>query len=166
MRKHKTKILYVVFTILFWLLCFQCTAQTKKQLFVLDSVPVLTPDTTLNNFIYHWLGKPYRLGGKTERGIDCSQFNKRLYADVYKLELQNVCYKQWEQTERVKTDSLQVGDLLFFRSRQSPSGWHCGTYIGETLFVHAANRYEGVKISSINEPNYKKALRGAGRLKK
>jgi len=166
MRKHKTKILYVVFTILFWLLCFQCTAQTKKQLFVLDSVPVLTPDTTLNNFIYHWLGKPYRLGGKTERGIDCSQFNKRLYADVYKLELQNVCYKQWDQTERVKTDSLQVGDLLFFRSRQSPSGWHCGTYIGETLFVHAANRYEGVKISSINEPNYKKALRGAGRLKK
>ena len=166
MRKHKTKILYVVFTILFWLLCFQCTAQTKKQLFVLDSVPVLTPDTTLNNFIYHWLGKPYRLGGKTERGIDCSQFNKRLYADVYKLELQNVCYKQWDQTERVKTDSLQVGDLLFFRSRQSPSGWHCGTYIGETLFVHAANRYEGVKISSINEPNYKKALRGAGRVKK
>jgi lipoprotein Spr len=166
MRKHKTKILYVVFTILFWLLCFQCTAQTKKQLFVLDSVPVLTPDTTLNNFIYHWLGKPYRLGGKTERGIDCSQFNKRLYADVYKLELQNVCYKQWEQTERIKLDSLQIGDLLFFRSSVSPSGWHCATYIGETLFVHAANRYEGVKISSINEPRYRKALRGAGRVKK
>jgi len=143
MRKHKTKILYVVFTILFWLLCFQCTAQTKKQLFVLDSVPVLT-----------------------ERGIDCSQFNKRLYADVYKLELQNVCYKQWEQTERIKLDSLQIGDLLFFRSSVSPSGWHCATYIGETLFVHAANRYEGVKISSINEPRYRKALRGAGRVKK
>jgi len=141
-------------------------SQTKKQLFVLDSVPVLTPDTTLNNFIYHWLGKPYRLGGKTERGIDCSQFNKRLYADVYKLQLENVCYKQWNQTDRVKMDSLEIGDLLFFRSSVSPSGWHCATYIGETLFVHAANRYEGVKISSINEPNYKKALRGAGRVKK
>ena len=141
-------------------------SQTKKQLFVLDSVPVLTPDTTLNNFVYHWLGKPYRLGGKTERGIDCSQFNKRLAADVYKIELANVCYKQWEQTERVKLDSLQIGDLLFFRSSVSPSGWHCATYIGETLFVHAANRYEGVKISSINEPRYRKALRGAGRVKK
>ena len=141
-------------------------SQTKKELFVLDSVPVLTPDTTLNNFVYHWLGKPYRLGGKTERGIDCSQFNKRLAADVYKIELANVCYKQWEQTERVKLDSLQIGDLLFFRSSVSPSGWHCATYIGETLFVHAANRYEGVKISSINEPRYRKALRGAGRVKK
>ncbi len=165
MIKRKTKILYVVVTILFWILCFQCTAQTK-QLPAVDSIPFLTPDTTLNTFVYHWLGKPYKLGGRTEKGIDCSQFNKRLYADVYKLELQNVCYKQWEQTERVKLDSLQIGDLLFFRSSVSPSGWHCATYIGETLFVHAANRYEGVKISSINEPRYRKALRGAGRVKK
>lgn len=166
MIKRKTKILYLVFTILFWILCFQCTAQTKKQLFVLDSVPVLTPDTTLNNFIYHWLGKPYKLGGRTEKGIDCSQFNKRLYGDVYKLQLENVCYRQWDQTQRIQKDSLQIGDLVFFRSRQSPSGWHCGTYIGETLFVHAANKYEGVKVSSLLEPNYKKAYKGAGRIKK
>lgn len=139
--------------------------QVKKQLPALDSLPYLTADTTLNNFMLHWIGKPYRLGGTTERGIDCSQFNKRLYNDVYKLQLDNVCYKQWNQTQRIKRDSLEVGDLLFFRSRQSPSGWHCGTYIGETMFVHAANKYEGVKISSILEPKYKKAYKGAGRLK-
>ena len=112
----------------------------------------------------HWLGKPYKLGGKTERGIDCSQFNKRLYNDVYKLQIENVCYKQYNQTERVKKDSLQIGDLLFFRSRQSPSGWHCAVYLGESMFIHAANRYEGVKISSLLEPNYKRAYKGAGRL--
>lgn len=138
-------------------------SQTKKKLEALDSLPYLTADTTLNNFMLHWLGKPYRLGGTTERGIDCSQFNKRLAKDVYKIELQNVCYKQWDSTERIKKDSLIVGDLVFFRSRQSPSGWHCGTYIGETMFVHAANRYEGVKISSLLEPKYKAAYRGAGR---
>ena len=141
-------------------------SQTKKVLGAVDSIPILTPDTTLNNFVYHWLGKPYRLGGKTERGIDCSQFNKRLAMDVYKIQLENVCYRQWDQTERIKQDSLQIGDLVFFRSRQSPSGWHCGTYIGETMFVHAANRYEGVKISSLLEPNYKRAYKGAGRIKK
>lgn len=137
----------------------------NKQLPAIDSFPILTPDTTLNNFIYHWIGKPYKLGGKTEKGIDCSQFNKRLYNDVYKLNLENVCYKQWNQTQRISKDSLQIGDLLFFRSRQSPSGWHCATYIGETMFVHAANKFEGVKISSLLEPNYKKAYKGAGRLK-
>ena len=141
-------------------------SQTKKILGAVDSIPILTPDTTLNNFVYHWLGKPYKLGGKTERGIDCSQFNKRLAIDVYKIQLENVCYRQWDQTERIKQDSLQIGDLVFFRSRQSPSGWHCGTYIGETLFIHAANRYEGVKISSLLEPRYKSAYKGAGRIKK
>jgi len=86
-------------------------SQTKKELPALDSLPYLTEDTVLNNFMLHWIGKPYKLGGKTERGIDCSQFNKRLYNDVYKLQIENVCYKQYNQTERVKKDSLQIGDL-------------------------------------------------------
>jgi len=157
---------FIFITILVVTLPTLVYSQTKKELAMLDSIPVLTPDTTLNSFIYHWLGKPYKLGGKTERGIDCSQFNKKLYADVYKLNLENVCYRQWDQTERVKMDNLQIGDLLFFRSRQSPSGWHCATYIGETMFVHSANRYEGVKISSLLEPKYKLAYKGAGRIKK
>ena len=139
-------------------------AQTKKTTGGFEDV--LTTDTILNKFMEHWIGKPYKLGGKTEKGIDCSGFNKKLYTDVYKLNLESVCYRQWAQTNRVEKDSLKTGDLLFFRSTQSPSGWHCAVYLGETMFIHAANRIEGVKISSIAEPNYKKAFRGAGRLKK
>ena len=167
MRKYKTQILALTASILFWMLCYSCTAQAQtKPISAIDSFPILTSDTVLNNFVYYWLGKPYKLGGKTEKGIDCSGFNKRLYTDVYKLNLESVCYRQWAQTNRVEKDSLKIGDLLFFRSKQSPSGWHCAVYLGETLFVHAANRYEGVKISSLNEPNYKRAYRGAGRLLK
>ena len=140
-------------------------SQTKKELPALDSLPYLTSDTMLNNFMLHWLGKPYRLGGTNERGIDCSQFTKRLYKDLYNKQLANVAYKQWNQTQRIKKDSLLIGDIVFFRSRQSPSGWHCGIFIGETMFVHAANKYEGVKISSLLEPKYKRAYKGAGRLK-
>jgi len=157
---------FILNTIVVLLVSVSAFSQTKKELPALDSLPYLTNDTAMNNFMLHWLGKPYKLGGKTERGIDCSQFNKRLYADVYKLNIENVCYKQYNQTERIKKDSLEIGDLLFFRSRQSPSGWHCGTYLGETMFIHAANKYEGVKVSSLLEPRYKKAYKGAGRIKK
>ena len=139
-------------------------AQTNKATGGFEDV--LTTDTILNNFMIHWIGKPYKLGGKTEKGIDCSQFNKRLYKDVYNKDLENVAYKQWNQTQRIKRDSLQIGDLIFFRSRQSPSGWHTGVYIGNTYFIHAANRYEGVKISSLEEPRYKTAIRGFGKLEK
>ncbi len=131
----------------------------------LDTLPYLTHDTSINNFMLRWIGKPYKLGGKTEKGIDCSQFTKRFYKDVYNKQLENVAYRQWNQTLRVKRDSLQIGHIVFFRSRQSPSGWHCGIYLGETMFIHAANRYEGVKISSLLEPRYKNAYRGAGKLK-
>ena len=143
-------------------------SQTKKSYtdFKLPAISdeILTPDTILNKFMLYWIGKPYRLGGNTERGIDCSQFNKRLYKDVYGKQIGDVAYKQWEQTQRLKKDSLIVGDLIFFRSKASPSGWHTGTYIGNTYFIHAANRYEGVKISSLEEPKYKAAVRGYGRL--
>jgi lipoprotein Spr len=157
---------FIFITILVVILPIFAHSQTKKELAKLDSIPFVTADTALNKFVYHWLGKPYKLGGKTERGIDCSQFNKRLAKDVYKIEIENVCYRQWDNTQRISKDSLAVGDLVFFRSKQSPSGWHCGTYIGETMFVHSANRYEGVKISSLFEPKYKLAYKGAGRIKK
>jgi len=133
---------------------------------IFELTPKYTNDSTLNQFIIHWLKKPYKLGGNTERGIDCSQFNKRLALDVYKISIENTCSTQWETTERIKKDSLTVGDLVFFKSKVSPSKWHCGTYIGETMFVHASNKYEGVKISSLDEPNYKKSYRGSGRTKK
>ena len=42
-----------------------------------------------------WMGTPYKWGGKTMRGIDCSQFNKRLSADVYKIDIENTCITQW-----------------------------------------------------------------------
>lgn len=163
MKKHSTKILALTASILFWLLCYTCTAQAQKA--TLDTLPYLTGDTSINNFMLHWIGKPYKLGGKTEKGIDCSQFTKRFYKDVYNKQLENVAYKQWNQTIRIKKDSLQIGNIVFFRSRQSPSGWHCGIYLGETMFIHAANRYEGVKISSLLEPRYKNAYKGAGKLK-
>ena len=140
-------------------------AQTVQRNQFADYVEWLqTNNPSLGNFINEWLGVRYRLGGSTKKGIDCSQFNKRLYKDVYDLDLKDVCYKQWEQITRVNKDSLKMGDLIYFRSRQSPSGWHCGVYIGNRIFVHAANRYENVKLSSIDEPKYVKSYRGGGRL--
>jgi lipoprotein Spr len=118
----------------------------------------------LDNFINEWIGIPYKLGGKTKKGIDCSQFTKRLYRDVYGLELKDVAYKQWSQTNRIPKTNLIIGDIVFFNSRISPSGWHCGIYIGDDKFVHAANKAEGVKISSLSELKYKKSYKGAGRL--
>jgi cell wall-associated NlpC family hydrolase len=118
----------------------------------------------LHSFVMEWYGVKYKLGGSTKRGIDCSQFTKKLYSEVYGLKLSENCVKQWNQTKRIKKSNLITGDLVFFRSRQSPSGWHCGVYLGNDTFVHAANKDDGVKISSLSEPRYLRGYKGAGRL--
>ena len=133
-----------------------------------DYVQHLKNDTSnlkpLGTFVMEWYGVKYKLGGNTKRGIDCSQFTKKLYSEVYGKKLGNNCAEQWKQTKRIKKDSLLVGDIVFFRSRQSPSGWHCGLYLGKDTFAHAANKKEGVKISSLFEPRYLRSYKGAGRL--
>lgn len=119
---------------------------------------------TLEEFITEWKGAPYRLGGYSKTGIDCSQFTKRLYKDVYNKQLENVAWKQWNQTKRVSKASLEVGDIVFFNSKVSPSGWHCGIYIDNNKFVHSSNKREGVKISDLSEYPYNREYKGAGRL--
>jgi hypothetical protein len=133
-----------------------------------DYVQHLKNDTLnlkpLGSFVMDWYGSKYQLGGNTKNGIDCSQFAKKLYWEVYGKKLNNTCVEQWKQTIRIKKDSLMVGDIVFFRSTQSPSGWHCGVYLGKDTFVHAANKKEGVKISCLSEPRYLNSYKGAGRL--
>lgn len=124
----------------------------------------LNIDSNLLSFIKEWKGTPYVLGGITKKGIDCSGLNKRLYQTVYNIKLPEVCYKQWNVTSRVNRDSLVPGDLIFFRSTRSPSGWHCGCYIGDSMFFHAPQRGDVVKISSLEEEKYKRSYKGAGRI--
>jgi lipoprotein Spr len=119
---------------------------------------------TLDSFVREWLGTPYRLGGSSKTGIDCSQFTKRLYKEVYNERLENVAWRQWSQTKRISKSSLEIGDIVFFNSSVSPSGWHCGIFIGNNKFVHASNRREGVIISDLNSYPYNRNYKGAGRL--
>ena len=117
----------------------------------------------LESFVMEWYGVRYKFGGSTKNGIDCSQYTKKLYWEVYGKKLGNNCAEQWKQTTRIKKDSLMVGDIVFFMSKDSPSGWHCGIYLGKDTFSHAANIKEGVKISSLSEPRYLRSYKGAGR---
>ena len=121
-------------------------------------------ESSVEKFITEWKGVPYKFGGKTKKGIDCSKLTQRFYKDVYNINIPEVCWKQWNYTKRIQKDSLQEGDLVFFNSKRSPSGWHVGIYLGNNLFLHAPKKHDVVKISSLNDSNYKKAFKGAGRV--
>jgi cell wall-associated NlpC family hydrolase len=67
--------------------------------------------------------------------------------------------------EVINLNDLVIGDILFFSSKLSPSGWHCGVYIGYGEFIHASNYKEGVKISCIYDYPYNKTFKNGGRIK-
>ena len=164
MRKNKTILLSMGLTLLFSLSNYESKAQNQFADYVNYNKENNLELTPLASFVMRWYGVKYRLGGSTMKGIDCSQFSKKLYWEVYGRKLGENCAAQWKETKRIPKDSLMVGDIVFFRSKESPSGWHCGVYLGRDTFVHAANKDEGVKVSSLLEPRYLNGYKGAGRL--
>jgi peptidoglycan endopeptidase LytE len=105
-----------------------------------------------------FLGVPYKLGGSTLRGIDCSAFVKKIY-EIFNIELPRTTREQFSIGKRVEKEQLEEGDLVFFRRRGSYA--HVGIYIGDNQFVHASSHNREVKIDQLDAPYYsKRFLRG------
>jgi probable lipoprotein NlpC len=104
----------------------------------------------LNDFISDWLFTPYRLGGTTKSGIDCSAFVQTMAKDVFCVNIPRTTVTQMKSLKPVKSkDSMKTGDLIFFKSKSSPTGYHVGFYLWNDQFMHAAGRKLGVIISDL-----------------
>ena len=109
-----------------------------------------------------FLGAPYRLGGATVRGIDCSAFVRKMY-ELFDIALPRTASEQSCVGIKVDKDKLVEGDLVFFRTRK-PIG-HVGIYIGNNKFLHASYKGKSVRIDSLDQPYFQKRFRHAVRVK-
>jgi LysM repeat protein len=111
-----------------------------------------------------FLGTPYRLGGSTVRGIDCSGFVVKIY-EFFDVSLPRTAREQSQVGMKVSREELEVGDLVFFNTRRAFG--HVGIYIGNNEFIHAAagRRNRAVRIDSLDKPHYNKRFIKAVRLK-
>jgi lipoprotein Spr len=74
-----------------------------------------TSNMKLFHFVYDWIGTPYRFGGSSRRGIDCSAFTKELYSEVFNMDIQRSSRDIFSMVSPVRKDELKEGDLVFFR---------------------------------------------------
>jgi cell wall-associated NlpC family hydrolase len=109
-----------------------------------------------------FLGAPYRLGGFSAQGIDCSGLVKKIY-QLFDIELPRTANEQSRVGMRVARGDLSEGDLLFFNTRRR--GGHVAIYIGNNEFVHAATRKKGVRVDNLDEPYFSKRFIRAVRVK-
>jgi peptidoglycan DL-endopeptidase LytE len=109
-----------------------------------------------------FLGAPYRLGGTSVTGIDCSGFVKKIY-QFFNIDLPRTAFEQSRIGMRVARHELVEGDLLFFNTRKTFG--HVGIYIGNNEFVHACSRKKGVRVDNLDTPYYNRHFSRAVRLK-
>jgi len=120
-----------------------------------------TEDPDLLTAVDEWLGTPYRMGGCSKNGIDCSCLVKTIYEDVYGIRLTRTSRDIFAEITPVEKEDLQEGDILCFANRRRIS--HVGIYLKDGKFVHASVR-QGVTISSLSSKYYQKRFAGAGRI--
>ncbi len=112
---------------------------------------------------YSWTGTPYKSGGHSRKGTDCSGYTMEVYRTVLGVELPRNSAKQIEACEKVKKNKIQPGDLLFFHPSKKGKISHVGIYVGNGKMLHASSR--GVMESDITIPYWEKCYNRAGRVK-
>ena len=108
------------------------------------------------------IGIPYKFGGNTFMGIDCSAYVQKVLSSLG-LNLPRTAREQFTLGESVDKEDLSIGDLVFFKT-YAPFPSHVGIYLGNNLFIHASSIARKVTINSLNTPFYLKRFIGAKRL--
>jgi len=116
----------------------------------------------LSLFAKKLLNIPYKFGGNSILGIDCSAYVKKVYG-LLGMDLPRTAREQFNEGETIEKAELSIGDLVFFRTYASfPS--HVGIYLGNNLFIHASSKGRKVKVDNLEAPYFVKRFIGAKRL--
>ncbi len=107
------------------------------------------------------VGSPYRFGGESPSGFDCSGLVRYIYREIG-ITVPHSSRLLHQQAHKVNLSNLQPGDLLFFSISKSKVS-HVGIYASKRQFIHAPSSGKHVSIASLDNPYWKKRLTGAGR---
>jgi len=122
-------------------------------------------------------GAPYRSGGSTPDGVDCSGLVQSLYKEAG-IPLPRTVVQQYQEGKPVERGDLRFGDVVFFNRYCQTRGrdvmvagmlspgfveevCHSGVYLGGDRFIHASPR--GVSISRLDAEVWQISYRGARR---
>jgi len=119
----------------------------------------------LNNFVKDWLHTPYKYGGMSRTGVDCSGFSSIVMREIFDIKLPRTAQEQYNQGDKIRDGWRGPGDLVFFKNYRGHGIDHVGIYLGGNRFAHATES-TGVTVSDLDESYYRKRYVGACRYQK
>ena len=116
----------------------------------------------LMRHISKYMGVPYKLGGESLDGMDCSGYTMTVYRDALGIQLPRTSFEQSKLGTVVDFEELKFGDLIFFNTTGEEAS-HVGIYLGDDLFAHSGVTL-GVTISSLQSSYFRERYEGARRI--
>jgi cell wall-associated NlpC family hydrolase len=121
------------------------------------------PDPVRSRIVFtalQMVGVPYRYGGESPEGFDCSGLVQYAYRSAG-VSVPRTSRAQLGASTPVALADAREGDLLFFRSKDYS---HVGIYLGQGRFVHAPSSGRSVSIGSFSDAWYRRNFVRAGRI--
>ncbi len=118
----------------------------------------------LANELLPYLNTPYKYGGESVKGIDCSGLTRVVYLQAFGKDLPHKAAWQFKMGTPVPRNRLKAGDLVFFYASDSNSKriGHVGIYLSDNQFIHSMSG-AGVVISDLRGAYWVKYYAGARR---
>jgi cell wall-associated NlpC family hydrolase len=124
-------------------------------------VPSVAPGERVLERAMQYVGAPYRFGGSTPEGFDCSGLVVRAH-ELAGIRVPRTALEQHSSARPVPESALEPGDLVFFAARRGRVD-HVGIYAGNGRFLHAPRPGRPVGYDLLDDPWFATRFVGAGR---
>jgi len=114
-------------------------------------------------FAKSFMGTPYRSGGTTYQGIDCSGLVFAVYHE-FDIPLPRTSLDQSRTGVPVDRSDLEPADLVFFKTSKRASVTHVGIYVGGGKFIHASTSSRKVRVDALSDDYYRNKFTVARRV--
>lgn len=124
-------------------------------------------DPRMNELVMYALSladTPYRYGGNSSEGFDCSGYVRHVYAHQLNVELPRTSKQISRVGLPLQPGELRPGDLVFYDTQRTPNS-HVGLYIGDGRFVHSPRSGQRIRVEDMALEYWKSRYNGARRIR-
>lgn len=140
-----------------------CSSAPRYQTRPGEAGPPAPNRQEIVRFAKTFVGTPYRAGGASRKGVDCSGLVIAVYSE-FDIRLPRTSAGQSRIGGLVDGSRLEPADLLFFKTSRRDLVSHVGIYIGGGKFVHASTSERRVRIDALSDDYYRRRFTVARRI--